>query len=67
MHLDESAPDKVRLAIGPGGKNVPTRLCEETGCKVDISDDRCRSNQYLQPLMKLEMLYKSMIEYLQLT
>lgn len=31
-------PDKVRLVIGPGGKNV-NKIVEETGCKVDISDD----------------------------
>lgn len=32
------APDKVRLVIGPGGKNV-NKIVEETGCKIDISDD----------------------------
>lgn len=31
-------PDKVRLVIGPGGKNV-NKIVEETGCKIDISDD----------------------------
>lgn len=31
-------PDKVRLVIGPGGKNV-NAIVEETGCKIDISDD----------------------------
>lgn len=31
-------PDKVRLVIGPGGKTV-NRIVEETGVKIDISDD----------------------------
>lgn len=31
-------PDKVRIVIGPGGKNV-NKIVEETGCKIDISDD----------------------------
>ncbi len=31
-------PEKVRLVIGPGGKTV-NRIVEETGCKIDISDD----------------------------
>ena len=35
MRID---PDKVRLVIGPGGKTV-NRIVEETGAKIDISDD----------------------------
>ena len=31
-------PDKVRLVIGPGGKTV-NRIVEETGAKIDISDE----------------------------
>lgn len=31
-------PDKVRLVIGPGGKNV-NNIVEVTGCQVDISDE----------------------------
>lgn len=31
-------PDKVRLVIGPGGKTV-NQIVEETGVKIDISDD----------------------------
>ena len=31
-------PDKIRLVIGPGGKTV-NRIVEETGAKIDISDD----------------------------
>ena len=31
-------PDKVRLVIGSGGKTV-NRIVEETGAKIDISDD----------------------------
>ena len=31
-------PDKVRLVIGPGGKTV-NKIVEETGVKIDISDD----------------------------
>ena len=31
-------PDKVRLVIGPGAKTV-NRIVEETGVKIDISDD----------------------------
>ena len=31
-------PEKVRLVIGPGGKNV-NKIVDETGCKIDISDD----------------------------
>ena len=31
-------PDKIRLVIGPGGKTV-NRIVDETGCKIDISDD----------------------------
>ncbi len=35
MRID---PDKIRLVIGPGGKTV-NRIVEETGAKIDISDD----------------------------
>ena len=31
-------PDKIRLVIGPGGKTV-NRIVDETGAKIDISDD----------------------------
>jgi len=31
-------PEKVRLVIGPGGKTV-NKIVEETGVKIDISDD----------------------------
>ncbi len=31
-------PDKIRLVIGPGGKTV-NKIVEETGVKIDISDD----------------------------
>ena len=31
-------PDKVRLVIGPGGKTV-NRIVDETGAKIDISDE----------------------------
>ncbi len=35
MHVD---PDKVRIVIGPGGKTI-NRIVEETGVKIDISED----------------------------
>ena len=35
MRID---PDKVRIVIGPGGKTV-NKIVEETGVKVDISDE----------------------------
>ena len=31
-------PDKIRLVIGPGGKTV-NRIVDETGAKIDISDE----------------------------
>jgi polyribonucleotide nucleotidyltransferase len=31
-------PDKVRLVIGPGGKTI-NKIVEETGAKIDISED----------------------------
>lgn len=31
-------PDKVRLVIGPGGKTI-NRIVDETGVKIDISDE----------------------------
>ena len=31
-------PDKIRVVIGPGGKNI-NRITEETGAKIDISED----------------------------
>lgn len=31
-------PDKVRLVIGPGGKTI-NKIVEETGVKIDISED----------------------------
>lgn len=35
MNID---PDKVRIVIGPGGKTI-NRIVEETGVKIDISED----------------------------
>ena len=35
MRID---PDKIRLVIGPGGKTI-NRIVEETGAKIDISED----------------------------
>ena len=31
-------PDKIRIVIGPGGKTI-NRIVEETGVKIDISED----------------------------
>ncbi|MCL2888005.1 MAG: polyribonucleotide nucleotidyltransferase [Elusimicrobia bacterium] len=30
--------DKIGALIGPGGKNIK-RICEESGCKIDVNDD----------------------------
>ncbi|MDD5823831.1 MAG: polyribonucleotide nucleotidyltransferase [Firmicutes bacterium] len=35
MRID---PDKIRLVIGPGGKTI-NRIIDETGAKIDISED----------------------------
>ncbi|MDD6154889.1 MAG: polyribonucleotide nucleotidyltransferase [Eubacteriales bacterium] len=35
MRID---PDKIRLVIGPGGKTI-NKIVEETGAKIDISED----------------------------
>jgi polyribonucleotide nucleotidyltransferase len=35
MNID---PDKIRLVIGPGGKTI-NRIVDETGAKIDISED----------------------------
>ncbi|QIB69051.1 polyribonucleotide nucleotidyltransferase [Aminipila butyrica] len=35
MNID---PDKTRIVIGPGGKTI-NRIIDETGVKIDISDD----------------------------
>lgn len=35
MNID---PDKIRIVIGPGGKTI-NRIVEETGVKIDISED----------------------------
>jgi len=35
MNID---PDKVRIVIGPGGKTI-NRIIDETGVKIDISED----------------------------
>lgn len=35
MRID---PDKIRLVIGPGGKTI-NRIVDETGAKIDISED----------------------------
>ncbi|MCI8610141.1 MAG: polyribonucleotide nucleotidyltransferase [Firmicutes bacterium] len=35
MNID---PDKVRIVIGPGGKTI-NRIVDETGVKIDISED----------------------------
>ena len=31
-------PDKIRIVIGPGGKTI-NRIVDETGVKIDISED----------------------------
>ena len=56
-------PDKVRLVIGPGGKNV-NKIVEETGCKVDISDDDVGLISIYSPDEASAAKAKSMIEYL---
>ena len=35
MRID---PDKIRIVIGPGGKTI-NKIVEETGVKIDISED----------------------------
>ena len=35
MRID---PDKIRIVIGPGGKTI-NRIVDETGVKIDISED----------------------------
>ncbi len=56
-------PDKVRLVIGPGGKNV-NKIVEETGCKVDISDDDVGLISIYSSDEASAEKAKSMIEYL---
>lgn len=56
-------PDKVRLVIGPGGKNV-NKIVEETGCKVDISDDDVGLISIYSSDEASATKAKSMIEYL---
>lgn len=56
-------PDKVRLVIGPGGKNV-NKIVEETGCKVDISDDDVGLISIYSSDEASAANAKSMIEYL---
>ena len=56
-------PDKVRLVIGPGGKNV-NKIVEETGCKVDISDDDVGLISIYSSDEASAAKSKSMIEYL---
>lgn len=56
-------PDKVRLVIGPGGKNV-NKIMEETGCKVDISDDDVGLISIYSSDEASAAKAKSMIEYL---
>lgn len=55
--------DKVRLVIGPGGKNV-NKIVEETGCKVDISDDDVGLISIYSSDEASAAKAKSMIEYL---
>ncbi len=51
-------PDKVRLVIGPGGKTV-NRIVEETGVKIDISDDEVgRINIYSSDMESAEAAKK---------
>ena len=56
-------PDKVRLVIGPGGKNV-NKIVEETDCKVDISDDDVGLISIYSSDEASAAKAKSMIEYL---
>ena len=56
-------PAKVRLVIGPGGKNV-NKIVEETGCKVDISDDDVGLISIYSSDEASAAKAKSMIEYL---
>lgn len=56
-------PDKVRLVIGPGGKNV-NKIMEDTGCKVDISDDDVGLISIYSSDEASAAKAKSMIEYL---
>ena len=56
-------PDKVRLVIGPGGKNV-NKIVEETGCKVDISDDDVGLISIYSSDEASAAKAKSMVEYL---
>ena len=56
-------PDKVRLVIGPGGKNV-NKIVEETGCKADISDDDVGLISIYSSDEASAAKAKSMIEYL---
>ena len=56
-------PDKVRLVIGPGGKNV-NKIVEETGCKVDIADDDVGLISIYSSDEASAAKAKSMIEYL---
>lgn len=56
-------PDKVRLVIGHGGKNV-NKIVEETGCKVDISDDDVGLISIYSSDEASAAKAKSMIEYL---
>ena len=44
MNID---PDKVRTVIGPGGKTI-NRIVDETGVKIDISEDIPWSGKHIQ-------------------
>ncbi|MGN0711951.1 MAG: polyribonucleotide nucleotidyltransferase [Anaerovoracaceae bacterium] len=60
MNID---PDKTRIVIGPGGKTI-NRIIDETGVKIDISDDKPGLINIYSPNMEGAEAAKKQIELL---
>ena len=56
-------PDKTRIVIGPGGKTI-NKIIDETGVKIDISDDTPGLISIYSPNMEGAEAAKKQIEYL---
>lgn len=56
-------PDKTRIVIGPGGKTI-NRIIDETGVKIDISDDKPGLISIYSPNMEGAEAAKKQIELL---
>lgn len=60
MNID---PDKTRIVIGPGGKTI-NKIIDETGVKIDISDDKPGLINIYSPNMEGAEAAKKQIELL---